>query len=311
VVLPWRLPLIQAPIGPATTVDLVAAASSSGALGMLAASWTPVAELRDQIRRLQSAVSVPFGVNLVLAFEQANRLQVALEERVPVVSLSWGIDGELIKRAHEAGSFVLVQVGEPGAAVDAVDVGADAVIVQGIEAGGHVQATAPLVELVRQTRARLRVPLIAAGGIAEVRSVRQAFAAGADAVACGTAFLAAAEADVHPAYLEHLFRAEASDTTLTTLFDGGWADAPHRVIRNSTIISWEAAGKPERGARPGEGEPIATRGGTVIRRYDDAQPTTRSVGHIEQMAMYAGTSVAAVRRREPAALIAARLVKNL
>jgi nitronate monooxygenase len=228
-----------------------------------------------------------------------------------VISLSWGLEADLIRMAREAGAFVLVQVGEPAEATAAVAAGADALVVQGIEAGGHVQADSPLIELLRRIRPQVDVPIVAAGGIGDPASIREARNAGADAIACGTAFLAANEADVHPAYLDRLIEAEPADTVLTDLFDGGWPDAPHRVIRNDTHAAWEAAGKPEHGRRPGEGEPVASRAGHQVVRYDDSQPTRDTVGDVPQMAMYAGTSVRAVNRRESAAAIVERLAAPL
>ena len=306
--LPWRLPLVQAPVGPAATPELVAAVSSTGALGTLAASWTPVALLREQVRELRAASDAPFCVNLVLAFEQRQRLQVALEEGAPVVSLSWGVDRELIRLAREAGAFVLAQVGETDAAADAVRAGADALIVQGVEAGGHVQGTRLLAELVRDIVPAVGVPVVAAGGIADAKGVEAALEAGAAAAACGTAFLAAEEADVHPLYLERLLAADATDTALTTLFDGGWPDAPHRVLRNDTVAAWEKAGRPAPGQRPGEGEAVGSRRGRPLLRYADAQPTRDTVGEVALMALYAGTSVRAVARRRPATAIVEHLL---
>ena len=116
---------------------------------------------------------------------------------------------------------------------------------------------------------------------------------------------------MHPEYVEQLINAEATDTALTTAFDGGWPDAAHRVIRNMTLDQWEKAGRPAKGARPGEGDAVATREGAAIHRYSDAQPTKNTAGHIEAMAMYAGTSVANVLRREAAAAIAKRLAAAL
>ena len=301
---------MQAPIGPAATPELIAAVSSTGALGTLAASWTPVAELREQVRGLRAASDVPFCVNLVLAFEQRERLQVALEEGARAVSLSWGVDPELIGLARDAGAFVLVQVGEADEAVEAVRAGADALIVQGVDAGGHVQATRPLAELMREIAPAVRVPVVAAGGIADAAGVEAALDAGAAAVACGTVFLAAEEADAHPAYVDRLIAAEAADTTLTTVFDGGWPDAPHRVLRNDTVGAWEAAGKPPPGLRPGEGERVASIRGRPVRRYDDAQPIRETVGHVELMAMYAGTSVRGVDGRRSASSIVEGLLDS-
>jgi NAD(P)H-dependent flavin oxidoreductase YrpB (nitropropane dioxygenase family) len=298
---------MQAPLGPASTPELVVAVSASGVLGTLSGSWTPAGELGEQVRSLMALSDEPFCVNLLLAFEQRERLLVALQAGVRVVSLSWGVDAGLIGVARDSGAFVLVQVGTPGEATAAAGAGADALIVQGVEAGGHLQATRPLVELLREIRSRVRVPLVAAGGIADPASVTEAREAGADAVACGTVFLAAAEADVHPAYLDRLIAADASDTTVTRAFDGGWPDAPHRVIRNDTVTAWETAGMPKPGLRPGESEPIAIRNHHPVLRYAITQPTVDTTGEIGLMAMYAGTSVRTIGRREPASRIVERL----
>jgi nitronate monooxygenase len=302
---------MQAPVGPAATPDLVAAVCRTGALGTLAASWAPVCELREQIRSLRAGVDAPFCVNLVLAFEQRERLLAVLEEGTPVVSFSWGVDAELVRLAHEAGASVLVQVGDVGEATTATAAGADGLIVQGVEAGGHVQASGPLNELLREIRPQLRLPFVAAGGIADDESAKDALDSGADAIACGTLFLAAAEADVHPTYLDRLVGADDIDTRLTTLFDGGWPNAQHRVIRNETFDAWEAAGMPARGFRPGEEEPVALRDGRPVLRYDDAQPTGGTTGNIAAMAMYAGTSARAVDRQEPASRIVERLIRRI
>jgi nitronate monooxygenase len=212
---------MQAPVGPAATPELVRAVTDAGGLGTLAAAWTPLPALREQVRRLASVLEAPFCVNLVLAFDQRERLKLALDEGAPVISFSWGVDGELIRMAHEAGAFVLVQVGDRVGGTAAADAGADGLFVQGIEAGGHVQAERQLVELLRQIRPQVNLPLVAAGGIADPASIRAARSAGADAIACGTAFLAAEEADVHPIYLDRLIEAASADTVLTTLTTAG------------------------------------------------------------------------------------------
>jgi nitronate monooxygenase len=174
-----------------------------------------------------------------------------------------------------------------------------------------VQSTTPLMHLIPDLRRAVQRPMVAAGGIADAEGARRAIAAGADAVACGTAFLAASEADVHPHYLDRLIRADVDDTILTQLFEGGWPDAPHRVLRNTTVARWETEGHPARGARPGEGEVVAYRDGTAVVRYDDSQPTRSTSGDIEAMAMYAGLSVADIRRREPAVTIVRRIADGL
>ena len=286
---------MQAPIGPATTAELVTAVSDVGALGTLAASWTDPQALRQQLQLIRSSVGRRFCVNLVLDFDQEERLDVVLGEGAGFVSFSWGVDRDLIERAKRAGVVVLVQVGDVPAAREAADAGADILIAQGVEAGGHVQGTTRLTELLRELRPVLDLPIIAAGGIADGASALAAVNAGANGVACGTAFLASTEANVHPDYLERLLSATAADTVLTTAFDIGWPDAPHRVLRNQTLAMWESAGNPAAGSRPGEGDVIATRAGRPVVRYSDAQPTTDTEGEIGSMALYAGTSVDSLR----------------
>src|SRR5437764_551779 len=144
---------MQAPIGPATTTELVAAVSAAGGLGTLAASWTDPAKLRAQLQRLRATLAEPFCVNLVLAFDQEERLAVVLDERTPVVSFSWDVDEALIRQAQRAGTAVYVQIGDVATAAAAAAAGADALIVQGVEAGGHVQATEPLLALLSKGRA--------------------------------------------------------------------------------------------------------------------------------------------------------------
>jgi nitronate monooxygenase len=236
---------------------------------------------------------------------------VAIEEGVPYVSFSWGTDAGLIRRAQRGGATVLVQVGSTVEALEAVTAGADIVVAQGIEAGGHVRSTTALRSLLHDVRRIISRPLIAAGGIGDADAVRQAVTDGADGVACGTAFLAAQEADVHPRYLDRLIDASADDTILTGLFDGGWPDAPHRVLRGSTVTSWLAAGRPGPGARPGEGDIVAHRAGLPIMRYGDAQPSKATTGDIDAMAMYAGLSVGSIDGSESAARIVHRLALGL
>lgn len=302
---------MQAPVGPATTPELVSAVSEVGGLGTLAASWLAPSVLREQLRAIRATTDSPFCVNLVLAFDQRARLDIVLDEGVRIVSFAWGLDAGLIAQAQTAGAVVLVQVGDVRAALDAAAVGADVVIAQGVEAGGHVQGTMPLTELLGELRSAVNLPIVAAGGIADAASARLALGAGADGVACGTAFLAAREADVHPLYLESLLRAEAEDTVLTTAFDVGWPDAPHRVIRNDTLVRWDANGKPPRGTRPGEDEVVATRDATPIVRYSDAQPTSATDGNVEAMALYAGTSVTSVRKVGSAAEIVQTIARGV
>jgi nitronate monooxygenase len=300
-VLGCEVPLMQAPLGRGAGARLAIAVSEGGGLGTLGASWTEPEILREQIRSIARASDRPFCVNLVLDFEQEQRLEVAVEEHVPWVSFSFGLRRDLVARAHAGGLRVLVQVASADAARAAADAGADALIVQGVEAGGHVQSVVGLLPLLAEVRRAVSLPLLAAGGIAEAASARAARAAGAAAVVMGTRFVASDECDAHPQYHARLLAAEGGDTVLTTLFDGGWA-APHRVLRNSTYERWEAASRPPAGERPSEGEQVAP----GIARYAVNMPLAGIEGDVEAMAMYAGQGVGTIDAVEPAAAIVER-----
>jgi nitronate monooxygenase len=200
----------------------------------------------------------------------------------------------------------LVQVASADAARAAAHAGADALIVQGVEAGGHVQSVIGLLPLLAEVRRAVALPLLAAGGIGDPASARAALAAGAVAVVMGTAFVVSDECDAHPRYKARVLEAEAHDTVLTRLFDVGWP-APHRVLRNSTYERWETAGSPPAGKRPGEDEEVAP----GVPRYAVNLPLAGIEGDIDAMAMYAGQGVGAVASTEPAAAIVERFAAVL
>ena len=276
-------------------------------LGSLGASWTELDVLRERIRSIGRITDRPFCVNLVLDFEQEERLEVAVEEGAPIISFSFGLHPQLLARARAAGATVLVQVGSAEAARAAADAGADALIVQGVEAGGHVQGVVGLLPLLAEVRRAVSLPVLAAGGIGDPESARAALAAGALAVVMGTRFVASEESDAHPRYKTRLLQAEARDTVLTELFDVGWPASPHRVLRNSTYKRWEAAGGPPSGERPAEDEDVAS----GIPRYAANLPLAGMEGDVEAMAMYAGQSVGAIAEVEPAAAIVERFAVAL
>jgi nitronate monooxygenase len=305
-VLGCEVPLMQAPLGRGAAAPLATAVSQAGGLGTLGASWTEPATLREQIRSIARVTDAPFCVNLVLDFEQDERLEVAVEERVAWVSFSFGLRPELVARARDAGVGVLVQVASADAARAAADAGAEALIVQGVEAGGHVQSVVGLLPLLAEVRRAVSLPLLAAGGLADPVSARAALAAGAAAVVMGTRFVASDECDAHARYKARLLEADAHDTVLTELFDVGWPMS-HRVLRNSTFERWEAAGRPAAGERPGEGEEVAQ----GIPRYAVNLPLSGIEGDVEAMAMYAGQGVAMIDAVEPAAAIVERFAAAL
>ena len=308
---PWRVPVMQAPIGPAATPALAVAVAEAGGIGSLGVSWAEPDAVRSQLREIRRQTEGPVCVNLVLEFDQEERLEAALAENVDLISFSWGVDARLVARAHAAGALVVVQAGSPAEARAAVDAGCDAVVAQGVEAGGHVQGEIGVLALVGELSRTLPVPVLAAGGIADARGVRAAMAAGAVGAMIGTRFLATPEADVHPEWAARLVDAGAADTVLTDLFDGGWPGAPHRVLRNSTYLRWDEAGRPQPGARPGEGEVVARHGDLEIERYAADEPRRETTGELEAMCLYAGQGVGLVTAIEPAAEIVSRIAAEL
>lgn len=306
------LPVVQAPIGSATTPALAAAVSNAGGLGTLALSWTEAERCRLRIRATQELTSRPFGINLVLVWPQFDRLSVCLEEGVRVVSTSWGDPSAYAPLIHQAEAIHVHTVSSAEEACRAVDAGVDAVVAQGWEAGGHVQgqvATLPLIPAV--VDAVDPVPVLAAGGIADGRGLAAALALGAAAGWIGTRFLLAVEAHVHPDYRALLAAATEADTAYGDIFDGGWPDAPHRTLRNSTVRAWEAAGRPASGKRPGEDEVIAvSHSGAGQVRYGSDTPTPGLTGDIEAMALYAGQGVGLLHTQAPAGVIARSLADD-
>jgi NAD(P)H-dependent flavin oxidoreductase YrpB (nitropropane dioxygenase family) len=301
-------PIFLAGIGAAAGAELAAAVSNAGGLGVLGTAGLPTKFVRQQIARLRELSSRPFGVNLVLPLLRRGAIEVCMDEKVPVLVLFWGDVESIIADAHREGTKVFVQVGSPGEAIAAAQAGADGVIAQGCEAGGHVRGTTALSVLVPSiVDAISPVPVIASGGIADGRTFLSAICLGAQAVSMGTRFLASVEANAHPDYKQRVVHATAEQTVHTELFDGGWERAPHRVIRNRTIAEWETAGRPEPGKRPNEGQIVGTMpsGGTTvdIPSYSAYLPEPGVTASIESMALYAGQSCSLVHDIKPAAEI--------
>lgn len=301
-----EFPIVQAPIGSASTPELVAAVSNAGGLGMLSLTWRTPSEARELIRQTRALTDRPFGVNLVLLWDAAERLAIALEEGVPIVSLSWGDPTPWVEQIHAAGALVIHMVGSTAAAIAAKRCGVDAVVAQGLEASGHVEGRTGIMALIPEmVDAVAPLPVLAAGGIGDGRGLAAALCLGASGVWLGTRFLLAEEADAHPDYQRWLIDAGASDTIHTTLFRGGWPpNTPVRTLPNKTLQLWQDAGRPEPGRGPGENDVIGHTGkGVPIIRYHDDFPGALTTGDLESMVLYAGEGVGIMREVLPAAEI--------
>jgi nitronate monooxygenase len=303
-------PIVEAPL--AADPRLPAAVSNAGALGMLGLSWAD--DAGEVVRETAALTDRPIGGNFVLTSDQHRRVDRALAAGLRIVSFIWGDPEEYVGPVHGAGGLVMHTVGGAQEARHAVECGVDVIIAQGWEAGGHVWsgvATLPLVPAVVDEVAP--TPVIAAGGIGDARGVAAVLALGAQAALLGTRFLLADEMPIHENYRRRLIDATETDAEwYPNLYEVGWPDSPHRALHNSTAETWEAAGRPEPGSRPGEGEVIAHfASGEPILRYSPAPPMVGTTGEIEALSQWAGQSVALATKPQPAAEIVAELVSRL
>ena len=311
------VPILSVGFGWGATPELVAAVSNAGGLGVLGLGIPPDA-MRKRIEHTRALTSRPFGGNIILAtltsphttdeHKAARRAAIALafELRIPVLVLFWGDPTPFVAPARAAGTKVLIQVGSPDEVEVAAAAGVDAIILQGIEAGGHVKATRSIWEtLPEAVRVAGRIPVIASGGIGDGKGIARALRMGAQGVSLGTRFVASTEAWAHPHYKQRILGAKADDTVLTPdLYDIGWRDAPHRSLKNKTYAAWEAAGKPASGTRPGEGEVIGTQrapwGEQQWLRYASGMMVPTFDGDPEDGVMWAGQSVDQIGDLRPA-----------
>lgn len=303
------VPIVQAPIGGASSPELVAAVSAAGGLGMFAMTWRPPEQVRNDLLAVRAVTSRPFGVNFVLEWDPAERLAICLDAGVALVSFFWGDSSPWIERCHDAGALVAVTVGSAEEAGRAVDAGADVIVAQGWEASGHVWGDVATMALVPSVvDAAEGRPVLAAGGIADGRGIAAALALGAAGVWMGTRFVASTEAKAHPFWQRRLVDAAETATVHTDLFDVGWPNAHLRAIRNSTFDDWLAAGSPRSGDRPGEQDVTGRYAdGRTVMRYADVPPMPGMSGDLEAMVNYAGQGVGLVRSILPAGEIVRRL----
>ena len=223
-------PVLQAGMGGGLAGSALATAvSDAGGLGTI--GILPPDALRAEIAAVRAMTSKPLAVNLIVPFARRAHWQVAGE--ADVVVTHW----DASPKRRTATTWIHT-VGSADEAMAAVAAGADAVIAQGVDAGGHTRGTVSALETLDQVLRAVgsQVPVIVAGGIASAADVQTALEAGAAAAVAGTAFLATVESGAHPGYKERLVASD--ETVLTELFGMGWPQAPHRVIPNAATRRW-------------------------------------------------------------------------
>ena len=237
-------PVIQGGMAWVAEHNLAAAVSNAGGLGIIAAANAPYEYVRDEIRKTKELTDRPFGVNIMLLSPHAEDVaRVVVEEKVPVVTTGAGNPGTYMKQWKEAGIKVIPVVASVAMAKRMQRCGADALVAEGTEAGGHIGETTTMA-LVPQMVDALDIPVIAAGGIADGRGIAAAYMLGAQGVQVGTRFLVANECIVAQGYKDAIIKAKDSSTVAT----GRSTGHPVRIIKNKLarkILSLEKQNAPE------------------------------------------------------------------
>jgi nitronate monooxygenase len=250
----------------------------------------PTALIRSEVQAMRNQGVHRFGVNLIPAATPADLLeaqvQTCIELQVPVVALFWDLSPEIVRRLRKAGITVVCQVGSVEEAVAARQAGAQVIIVQGCEAGGHVRGTSTLEEILPQVVAAVDCPVLAAGGIVDGRDVATVLALGAQGAVLGTALMATHESFAHSYHKQRLLAASGADTVLTDIFHINWpAGAKVRVLSNSVT-------RGEDGDQFGaQLTVIGDEDGRPIYLFSTDSPLRSMTGDFERMALYSGMGV--------------------
>jgi nitronate monooxygenase len=313
-------PVIAAPMGPEITgLELAAAVSNAGGLGIISFGGYPPQALRERIRKLRALTSRPFGVNILLEgphlpVPDAVSVDVCIEERVPILSFFWGDPTPYVEKAKKAGIKVCDQVGSVAAAKRAQRAGVDFIIAQGVEAGGHIAGTISTMVLVPRVVDTVSPTLVvAAGGIADGRGLAAVLALGAEGVVLGTRLIATTECNAHDVYKQKVIGATEEHTVRTTLFGNGWPNAYHRTLRTPFVERWlleEKRGSEQRSDEPIIGEISLGGVRTPLVRFAGIPPARDASGDVESMDFLAGQSVGLVQGIKPAAEIVREVVEQ-
>jgi NAD(P)H-dependent flavin oxidoreductase YrpB (nitropropane dioxygenase family) len=239
-------PIVLGGMGTGTSVPLVVAVSQAGGFGTLGAANLTAAQVRQQVAAIRTATDKPFGLNFLLFRVDEESFSAAIQARPSVIAFAWARpDQDLrpyMQRVHDAGLKAMYMAGEVPEAVRAAEAGADVIVAQGTEGGGHVGWMATMTVVPMIVSAVAPRPVLAAGGIADGRGLAAALALGAEGVLLGTRFLATDEAPIHANFKQAIVRSTGHDTMLTEIPDIAarqvWPGAMARVLRNRFIERW-------------------------------------------------------------------------
>lgn len=288
-------PVLQGAMAWIADGGLAAAVSEAGGLGIIAGGNAPIDYLREEIRKVKAKTDKPFGVNIMLMSPNAEELaQLVVDERVPVVTTGAGNPAPYMEKWKQAGVKIIPVIPTVALAQRMQKLGADAVIAEGTESGGHIGELTTMA-LVPQVYDAVDIPVIAAGGIADGRGLAAAVLLGAAGVQMGTRFLACDECTVHDNYKQKVLKARDTDSVVT----GRATGAPVRSLRNrltrqfneleakeSTLEEYEALGSDSlrKAAKDGEVQYGSVMAGQIAGMVRDLRPAKDIVHDITKEA---------------------------
>jgi enoyl-[acyl-carrier protein] reductase II len=296
-------PVIQAPIGPWSSAELVAAVSNAGGLGSVGTALWAAEDVRKQILRVRELTDRPFAVNHVVRPFNEEAFALTLAAKPKVVSLAMGDPGDLVERTHDADILFMQQVHTVEQARRAAEKGVDVLIAQGYEAGGFVSTVSTMSLLPQVVDAVSPIPVVAAGGIADGRGLAAALVLGAQGVYVGTRFLASEEAGIDDEWKQRIVAAESEDAVKVEFADhvfpapnreGGYGTLP-RVLRTAFVEEWNR--RQEEAEREAE-------------RLRDEMITAVREGRGHELVPFTGQIAGMIREILPAGEIVRELVRE-
>jgi enoyl-[acyl-carrier protein] reductase II len=299
-----KVPFINAGMAFVATAPLVRAVCSAGGMGMLGSAAMPPDVLQAAIRDIKAVDPASYGITIIARFSAIEHIEVCIEEKVPVVVFFWDDPpDDWLSRLRTGGSHIWFQVGSVAEARAARRRGAQALVVQGSEAGGHNRAGAATFSLLPAVIDAIdSIPVVAAGGIADGRAVAAALALGAEAVWVGTRLIASFEANAHPEYKNRVVAAGVEDTARHLIFGPEFPDASTRGLRNRIVREWERRDDPPPYKVVSESElPVIGQARFYgqefpMKRFCGFPPTPQFTGDLEEMSLLAGESVGQTKR---------------
>lgn len=306
-----KYPIIQAGMDGAATPPLVVAVADAGGFGTLPLGFRSPATALKQVEEIKKYAHGSYMANFVLNFPTLS-FTTAVQAGVRTMLFSWGLPSPyMLEQIRDADIRMGIQVSDALGAQQALELGPDFLVCQGLEAGGHVQGNMPLMDALEEVLAVANnIPVAASGGIATGRDIYKYLQVGAAAVVMGTRFVATKESAAHSLYKQEIVDAQAAaDTVLTVCLNKIWPNATHRLLRsNSSFQMWEGAGRPPGpqffpaglpggplvGNRPGEHDIVAldADGNTTWERYVDVVPVESMLKcDVKALGIYAGEGV--------------------